>query len=690
MTAQHSTNSLSALLASQLSLTTKDLERPSEQLEDVKAYADLFGTQPSETSNSKEEKIRKARQQFLNPTEDDTNNLRQFLTKRIEEGRGECIYELGVTEDEGLNLEFTKDELFTAISNLRSVAKPLNANVTLLSDKSDIHVTASNVDFLNQSEKENKKKQEKDIGKVGFVLIRRKPEKVEDAIEVRIAVVGNVDAGKSTLLGVLTKNSLDDGRGKARVNLFRHKHELETGRTSSLGMECMGFDEIGKQVGVDRNVYTDVTPDVDTGDNEIVPAKTNEKPHERKVTWNEIASQASKMISFIDLAGHEKYLKTTVYGLCGAAPDFALLIIGSNAGIIGMTKEHLGIALALSVPVLIVVTKVDMCPANVLESTLKQLVKILKSSGCRKIPMFIRCSEDVVKVASNFVSERICPIFLVSNVTGEGLPYLRKFLNILPLTAKYDIDKPVEYQITESYSVPGVGTVVSGTVLSGIVHAGDTLMLGPDSTGHFVPAVVKSIQRKRVNVPVAYAGQSASFGLKKIKRSSLRKGMVMVSKNLNPKACMEFEAEVLVLYHSTTINPKYQAMFHCQNVRQTVKIVDMDKTVLRTGDRALVRFRFISQPEYVKPGSRILFREGRTKGIGKVIRPIFPGENVPEYNKTKEVDDGSKIKDKKGVGSSGTVFTMEDSGSGHGQGTHSGHNSGTGRLKQAQTREKVK
>lgn len=48
-----------------------------------------------------------------------------------------------------------------------------------------------------------------------------------------------VDAGKSTLLGVLTKGTLDDGRGKSRVNLFRHKHEIESGRTSSVGREII-------------------------------------------------------------------------------------------------------------------------------------------------------------------------------------------------------------------------------------------------------------------------------------------------------------------------------------------------------------------------------------------------------------------------------------------------------------------
>jgi GTPase len=85
------------------------------------------------------------------------------------------------------------------------------------------------------------------------LLLRLPPPNVSLTPEVRCAVVGNVDSGKSTTLGVLTRGmvalhfhnfssksfpgALDDGRGRARVGLFRHKHEIETGRTSSVGME---------------------------------------------------------------------------------------------------------------------------------------------------------------------------------------------------------------------------------------------------------------------------------------------------------------------------------------------------------------------------------------------------------------------------------------------------------------------
>ena len=64
----------------------------------------------------------------------------------------------------------------------------------------------------------------------------------------RVAVVGNVDAGKSTLLGVLTHGELDNGRGHARQKLFRHKHEMESGRTSSVGSDILGFDGSGRVV----------------------------------------------------------------------------------------------------------------------------------------------------------------------------------------------------------------------------------------------------------------------------------------------------------------------------------------------------------------------------------------------------------------------------------------------------------
>ena len=58
-----------------------------------------------------------------------------------------------------------------------------------------------------------------------------------------------MEAGKSTLLGVLTQGELDNGRGRARLNLFRHLHEIQSGRTSSISHEILGFDATGEVSG---------------------------------------------------------------------------------------------------------------------------------------------------------------------------------------------------------------------------------------------------------------------------------------------------------------------------------------------------------------------------------------------------------------------------------------------------------
>lgn len=506
--------------------------------------------------------------------------LSEVLQKRMLEGNGETLFDLG-QEDNGESMSFSKEQWDVALDRIRRAAKLLQAECRILMTR--------NVGGPEEVETVNEKHQ----NAMGKIMIRQEPETPEDVIETRIAVVGNVDAGKSTMLGVLVKGGLDDGRGKARVNLFRHKHEIESGRTSSVGMEIMGFDTRGDIVASN------------------VPG--------RKLSWEEIGKRSAKVISFTDLAGHERYLRTTVFGLLSSSPNYCLLMVAANNGLIGMSKEHLGIALALNVPVMVVITKIDICPPQILQQTITQLTRILKSPGARKIPIFIKNREDTIETATQFVSQRICPVFQVSNVTGESLDLVRTFLNILPHHGNYDAEAPFEFHVNDTFSVPFVGTVVSGVVKSGVIHAGDAVLIGPDSLGQFTTTHIRSIERKRIPVPVCSAGQSASFALKRVRRKEVRKGMVVLPKlDAPPKVYREFIAEVLILSHATTIKTKYQAMLHVGPISQTCAIIDIDRAFIRTGDRATVAFRFVQRPEYMAVGDRILFREGRTKGLGIV------------------------------------------------------------------------
>ncbi|KAJ9097599.1 hypothetical protein QFC21_004633 [Naganishia friedmannii] len=375
-------------------------------------------------------------------------------------------------------------------------------------------------------------------GMYGCWMIRWMPKSVEDIVEVRVAV--------------------------ARVALFRHKHEVETGRTSSVGMEILGFSPKGEAV-------------VPTGHAASVDLQHLTTAKREKMSWDEICSKSSKVVSFIDLAGHERYLKTTLFGLTGCSPDYVMLIVGGNAGLIGMSKvaylaracsvmckahvalvsfqEHLGVALALHVPVII-----DMTPAHVLEQTVKQLNKVLRSQGVRKIPVWVETQAQAVECARNMNDAKTCPVFMVSNVTGKNLPYLRTLLNCLKTSQGTD---KAELSILEKFM---------------LTH------------WHAI-------------------------------------GMVILAASAPPpKAIRRFEAQMLILYHNSTIQPRYQAVYqamcHVNSIRQTVRVVSIEHptAVLRTGDRAKMIFEFLQQPEFVQEGARLIVRESRSKLLGVVTR----------------------------------------------------------------------
>jgi len=90
-------------------------------------------------------------------------------------------------------------------------------------------------------------------------------------------------------------------------------------------------------------------------------------------------------------------------------------------------------------------------------------------------------------------------------------------------------------------------------------------------------------------------------------------------------------------------------MLHVGPVSQTCAIIDIDRAYIRTGDRATVVFRFVQRPEYLSPGDRILFREGRTKGLGIVksvgydpSKPLRRDADVGEEGEGEGEESGAK------------------------------------------------
>lgn len=439
--------------------------------------------------------------------------------------------------------------------------------------------------------------------------------------ETRLAVIGNVDSGKSTLVGCLTKNVKDDGRGYARKFVFNFPHETESGRTSSIAQELIGFKN-----------------------NELVEAgRLTEK---KNISWKEIVNNSDKLISLIDLCGHEKYLKTTMYGLTALLPDYAMILIGTNMGVQRMTKEHLGIIISLNVPFFIVFTKIDIAPKEVKENTVNTFSNLLKT-GLQKTVFHVKNKEDAKASADAIIGGTVVPIFQISAVTGEGMDNLKYFLsNLIPRyslnSENYLIKTPqdkVEFLIDSTFNTK-VGIIHAGVLTSGTIKEGQNLLLGPTAEGQFKPVQIRKIHFKRVEVPMIECGNECSVKLKSMEKGyeltqdNFRKGMILVSPEEHLTPCMEFEIEALIVHHASTIKIGYQSVIHCHVVRQTASIVEMNKECMRAGDTGIIKFRFINSPEYLHLGDIVLFREGRTRGKGKIVK-VYPIDDKKFENEKK-------------------------------------------------------
>ena len=449
--------------------------------------------------------------------------------------------------------------------------------------------------------------------------------------EIRMAVIGNVDSGKSTLVGCLTKGIKDDGRGFARKFVFNYQHETESGRTSSIAEEIIGF----------RN------------EKMVHAGRINDK---KNVSWKEIASQSDHVITFLDLCGHEKYLKTTMYGVSALMPHYAIILIGTNMGVQRMTKEHLGIVYSLGIPFFIVFTKIDIAPKEVREKTVNHFTSLLKS-GLKKTVFNVKSQKDAEFAAQGISAGNLVPTFQVSTVSGEGIEDLKTFLS--KLTPKFTNNnefcllktpKDKTEMLLDNAINTKVGCVYAGVIVSGKIEVNQKLLMGPTSEGEFKMVQIREIQFLRVTVNELCCGNSCSLKLKSLDKSfelstnNFRKGMVLLDPETKLEPTMEFEVEALILHHSSTIKVGYQSVVHCHVIRQTCTIVQIDKEYLRAGDTGKIRFKFLKKPEFMHVGDTILFREGRTRGKGKITQ-IFPIDLSSLY-KDKKVNTVKKMQPK--------------------------------------------
>lgn len=263
-------------------------------------------------------------------------------------------------------------------------------------------------------------------GRVAEVIISRKQKTERE--HLLIGVAGHVDHGKSTLLGTLTTGTPDDGSGKTRIFLDVQKHEIERGLSADLSFAIYGFR-----------------------DGRVIRLKN---PLDRKEKSG-LMDKADRVISFVDTVGHEPWLRTTIRGIVGQNLDYGLLTVAADEGPTHITREHLGIMIAMELPVIVVLTKTDMATPEKRRIVREKISELLKLVG--RIPFHVTGRDSAREIAGK-MNQHIVPIIEASSVTGEGLEVLDElFLN---LEVKRDVngdEKPFLMYIDKVYTIRGVG-----------------------------------------------------------------------------------------------------------------------------------------------------------------------------------------------------------------------------------------
>jgi len=205
----------------------------------------------------------------------------------------------------------------------------------------------------------------------------------------------------------------------------------------------------------------------------------------------------SENIAFIDVPGHERFIKNMVTG--ASTIDMAMLVIAADDGVMPQTREHLDILQLLGIKSgLIVITKTDLASDEWLELMLEDVKKFIKGTFLEK-----------------------APIFTVSSVTGEGIEKLKE--GILSLSSRFQRKETTglfRLPIDRVFSLKGYGTIVTGSVISGKITVGDVIEIQP--LGEKVR--VRGIQSHNRAVDSIIAGHRAALNLQGIEKRSIKRG----------------------------------------------------------------------------------------------------------------------------------------------------------------------
>ncbi|MFQ5485547.1 MAG: selenocysteine-specific translation elongation factor [Desulfobacterales bacterium] len=302
-------------------------------------------------------------------------------------------------------------------------------------------------------------------------------------------------------------------------------------------------------------------------------------------------------LGIVDVPGHEKFVKNMVAGATGI--DMVALVIAADEGVMPQTREHMEICTLLNIEHgLIVLSKIDL-----VEKEWMELV-----------------TEDIKEFTRGTFLEN-SPIIAVSSLTGIGLPEFTHTLEELsakiPLRPRSSLFR---LPIDRVFSMKGFGTVITGTITSGQVQVGDTIMIYPTQT----TSKVRGIQVHNRSVNEAVAGMRAAINFQGLEKDAVNRGEVISHPGALKSSYMLDVSFHFLISNEKSIKNRTRIRLHTGTGEVMGNLILLENDEVLPDSTALAQIRLDSPIAAVKDDRFVVrsYSPVRTVAGGRILNPI--------------------------------------------------------------------
>ena len=320
-----------------------------------------------------------------------------------------------------------------------------------------------------------------------------------------------------------------------------------------------------------------------------------------------ITTPCGQRIGFIDVPGHEKFIRNMAAGVGGI--DHALLVVAADDGVMPQTREHVAILEMLGIPSCVVaISRIDLVDTGTVKLIAKEVNTLLqqtKLSVMGTVP--------------------------VDSISGRGIDGLASCIHRLAQPYSHSTQGYFRLSVDRSFSIKGVGTVVTGTVVAGAIADTDRVLVQPQQRY----ARVRGI---RVNDEVsdnAQRGQRAALNLNGMPATDIKRGDWITDTELSlTSTCLDVQIQLLD-QATLTLRHWQLVKVHAGATMFSARIAFFKTRLLEAGQQIYAQL-VTEQPQHALFGDRFVLRDQggtHTIGGGRVIDPLASRHRAHRKNR---------------------------------------------------------